>query len=102
VQDGQSGFYYGNDTTTRSNGRVEVYGGVIYNCGVDAQSGPGGHGFYAKHKSSANGRLSIQENISFNHFAYCHQQYSTAAGGLEDDVDIDGNIWFNGFTLSGG
>lgn len=104
LHDGGNGvFADANGSDVATNGRVDIYANYIRNQGWNQTGTPGSsaHGLYLHHKSSAAGRMRVEENILGSTFALNCQLYDAGAGGHVEDIDYNGNVHFNAGVLSG-
>lgn len=79
---------------------LEAYGNVVFNCGWDAPDRGHGHGIYAQN-INVPGMKVIDENIEFNNFGK-YNVHIYSEGGANRNIDLEGNVSFNGKFLVGG
>jgi hypothetical protein len=75
---------------------TEVYGCIIYDNGWIGTDRAHGHGIYAQNQT---GTETFTDNISFDSFDYNFHAYTE--GGYINNMDLDGNDFFNSGALGG-
>jgi hypothetical protein len=80
-------------TTARN---AELYGSIIYHNGWDETNGGHGHGIYTQNDLAGTKR--IHDNIFFSQYGFNVRAWST--NQYVDNFDLQGNIAFNGGSLS--
>lgn len=75
---------------------AELYGSIIYHNGWDEPNGGHGHGIYTQNNLAGTKR--IHDNIFFSQYGFNVRAWST--NQYVDNLDLQGNIAFNGGSLS--